>query len=213
MSTSLFEGLIRSEAGQWDAYAPVDAAWSRAILSNVMHSADSCAQPLVNWRVADARSASRTLTQASTYYVVWVSAALPIRMRGDGTSYRMRVRLRAAAGTAGTVDYAVCVFGGRLSVDAGYDAIAVGAPLAVTASSSSTTHAWLTLSGSTINLSAGGVASTEIERSTLAEIGGAAMAVRYDAAKIAVFAKRESGSSSSTSAQVSGLHVAEYIGL
>lgn len=212
MSTSLFEGLIRSEAAQWDAYSPVDTAWARGILSNVMHSADSCGQVLVNWRNSDANAVPRVLTQASTWYAIWSSAALPIRLRGDGTSYPLRVRLRAARSTAGTVDFAVCVIGGRLTTDAGYDALAVGAPLAITASSSSGTHAWLTLSGSTINLAAGGVASTEIERSTLVEIGGAAMAVRYDAAKVLVFAKREAGSSASTSALVSGLHAAEYIG-
>lgn len=212
MSTSLFEGLIRSEAGRWDAYDPADTAWARSILSNVMHAADSCGQVLANWRNNDANAVTRVLTQASTWYAVWSSAALPIRLRGDGTSYPLRVRLRAARGTAGTVDFAVCVIGGRLTTDAGYDAINVGAPLAVTASSSSGTHAWLTLSGSTINLSAGSVATTEIERSTLAEIGGAPVAVRYDTAKVLVFAKREAGSSVSTSALVSGLHAAEYIG-
>jgi hypothetical protein len=64
MSTSLFEGLIRSEAAQWDAYAAVDTAWARAIASNVMHSADSCGQVLVNWRVSEANSVSRVRTQA-----------------------------------------------------------------------------------------------------------------------------------------------------
>lgn len=213
MSTSLFEGLIRSESAQWDAYAPVDTAWARSIIQNVMHSADSSAQPLVNWRTSDANAAQRVLTQASTYYAVWASAALPCRVRGDGTTYPLRLRLRAARGTAGTVDFAVCVVGGRLTVDAAYDAIAVGTPLSSTASTSNGTSAWLTLSAASINLSAGTGASTEIERSTLAEIGGAAMAVRYDAIKVVVMAKREAGSSSSTSAILAGLHACEYIGV
>lgn len=212
MSTSLFEGLVRSQESTWSDYDPVDAAWSRSIMSNVMHSADSCAQPLVNWRVADARAVSRTLTQASTYYVLWTSAALPIRLRGDGSSYRIRLRLRGARGTAGTVDFAVAVIGGRLTADAAYDAATVGAPLASTASTSSATHAWLTLSSATINLASAGVTTTEIERSTPAEIGGAATVVRYDAAKIVVLAKREAGSSSSTSAELTGIHACEYIG-
>jgi hypothetical protein len=144
---------------------------------------------------------------------VWVSAALPIRLRGDGSSYPLRLRLRAAAGVAGTVDFAVAVIGGRQPVGDTYDAITVGAPLARFAPSSSTSHAWLTLSGDTINLPGGSAATTEIERSTFAEIGGAAVAVRYDACKVAVFAKREAGSGATTSALISGLHAQEYIGL
>lgn len=213
MSTSLFQGLIRSEAAEWDAQAPVDTAWARSILQNVMHSADECAQPLVNWRTSDANAATRVLTQASTWYAVWASAALPARLRGDGTTYPLRLRLRAARGTAGTVDFGVCIIGGRLTVDAAYDALSVGAPVAATASTSNGTSAWLTLSAAVINLSAGTGASTEIERSTLAEIGGAAMAVRYDAIKVVVMAKREAGSSSSTSAILAGLHACEYIGV
>lgn len=213
MSTSLFEGLVRSQASRWSDYAPVDAAWSRAIMSNVMHSADSCGQVLVNWRVSPAHAVTRTLTQASTWYAVWMSAPLPIRLRGDGTGYPLRIRIRAARGVAGAIDLAVVVFGGRLSTDAGYDAIAVGAPVAIDASLSGGMHAWRTLSGDTINLPSGSAATTEFERSTRAEIGGAAVGVRYDAAKIAVFAKREAGSGATTSALISGLHAAEYIGL
>lgn len=213
MSTSLFEGLVRSQASQWSDYASADAAWSRSILQNVMHAADSCGQVLANWRTADANAVTRTLTQASTWYAVWTSAPLPIRLRGDGTGYPLRIRLRAARGVAGTVDLAVVVFGGRLSTDAGYDAIAVGAPLAATASTSSATHAWLTLSVPTINIASGSASTTEFERSTRAEIGGAAVGVRYDAATVAVFAKREAGSGATTTALISGIHAAEYIGL
>lgn len=213
MSTSLFKGLVRYQDSLWDDYAPVDTAQSRAVLSNVMHSADSCGQVLVNWRVADARSASRVLTQASTYYAVWTSAALPIRFNGDGSAYKIRLRLRAAAGVAGTVDFAVCVIGGNQSVDAAYDAIPVGAPVAATASSSSTSHAWLTLSTPTINLVSGSEAISGITRNTYAEIGGAAVGVSYDAAKIVIMAQRSTGSGSTTSALISGLHAAEYIGV
>ena len=212
MSTSLFEGLVRYEDSQWADYAPVDSAQSRAVLSNVMHSADSCGQVLVNWRVADARSVSRVLTQAVTYYAVWTSAALPIRFNGDGSAYKLRIRLRAAAGVAGTVDFAVCVIGGNQSVDAAYDAIPVGAPVAATASSSSTSHAWLTLSTPTINLVSGSEAISGVTRSTRREIGGAAVGVSYDAAKIVVMAQRSAVSGSTTSALISGLHAAEYIG-
>lgn len=213
MSTSLFEGLIRSEAAQWDAYAPVDTAWSRSVIQNVMHSADECAQPLINFRVAVGNASQRVLTQASTWYAVWASPALPCRVRGDGTTYPLRLRLRAARGTAGTVDFGITVVGGRLTVDAAYDAIAVGAPVAATASTSSATAAWLTLSTPSINMATGTGSVTEIERSTFAEIGGAAVAVRYDAIKVIVMAKREAGSSSSTSALFSGLHACEYIGV
>lgn len=213
MSTSLFEGLIRAQASQWSDYAPADAAWSRSILQNVMHSADSCGQVLANWRVNDSNAVTRTLTQASTWYAVWTSAPLPIRLRGDGTSYPLRIRLRAARDVAGTIDLAVVIFGGRLSLNAGYDSISVGFPLARFADTSSATHAWLTLSGDTINLPGGSASTTEFERSTRAEIGGAAVGVRYDAATVAVFAKREAGSGATTAALVSGLHAAEYIGL
>lgn len=212
MSTSLFKGLVRYQDSLWDDYAPVDTAQSRAVMSNVMHSADSCGQVLVNWRVADARSASRFLTQASTYYAVWTSAALPIRFNGDGSAYKIRLRLRAAS-SVGTVDFAVCVIGGNQSVDAAYDAIPVGAPIAATASSSSTSHAWLTLSTPTINLVSGSEAISGITRNTYAEIGGAAVGVSYDAAKIVIMAQRSTGSSQNTSADISGLHAAEYIGV
>lgn len=215
MSTSLFEGLVRYQDSVWTDLAPVDTAQSRAVMSNVMHSADSCGQVLVNWRVADARSASRVLTQASTWYAVWCSAALPIRFRGDGTSYRVRVRLRAAAGVAGTVDFAVVIFGGNRTVaDGGYDSVGVTVPLSTTASSSSTSHAWLTLSASgLVYLPAGSVSTTEASRTTLREIGGSGVGVTYDHAKIAIFAKREAGSGATTSALISGLHAAEYIGV
>jgi len=192
-----------------DAYAPVDTAWSRSIVQNVMHSADSCGQVLVNWRTSNANAASRVLTQANTWYAVLSFAALPIRLRGDGTSYPLRIRLRAASDGPKAMDFAVCVVGGRLTTDAGYDAISVGSPLATFGASSTATHAWLTLTSGTINLSAGTGSTTEIERSTLAEIGGAAVGVRYDAAKVLVFAK----SASSGTCYVSGLHAAEYIGL
>lgn len=214
MSTSLFKGLVRYQDSLWDDYSPVDTAQSRAVMSNVMHSADSCGQVLANWRVSDANSVTRVLTQGSTWYAVWCSAALPIRFRGDGTSYRVRVRLRAAAGVAGTVDFAVVIFGGNRTIaDGGYDAVGVGAPLSATASSSSTSHAWLTLSSSgLVYLPAGSVSTTEASRTTLAEIGGSAVGVTYDHAKIAIFAKREAGSGATTSALISGLHAAEYIG-
>lgn len=214
MSTSLFEGLVRYQDSAWGDYAPADAAQSRAVLSNVMHSADSCGQVLANWRTTDVNAVARVLTQASTWYAVWTSAALPIRVRGDGTSYRLRVRLRAAAGVAGTVDFAVVMFGGTRALGiAGYEALDVGAPYSETASSSSTSHAWLTLGGDgLVHLPTTSIDTTEVSRTTLAEIGGAAVGVRYDVAKVAIFAKREAGSGATTSALVSGLHAAEYIG-
>ena len=176
-----------------------------------MHSADSCGQVLVNWRVADARSENRGFS-AIGYNAIWASAALPIRFNGDGSAYKLRIRLRAAAGVAGTVDFAVCVIGGNQSVDAAYDAITAGAPVATTASSSSTSHAWLTLSTSTISLVSGSEAISGVTRSTRREIGGAAVGVSYDAAKIVVMAKAGTGATSNTFASVSGLHAAEYIG-
>jgi hypothetical protein len=209
MSTSLYQGLVRSEAAQWDAYSPGDAAWCRAILSNVMHSADSCGQVLVNYRVADSFAITRSLLEGTTWFAVAQFGALPTRFRGDGTSYRYRIRIRAAVDN-GTADFAVCVFGGKLTTSAGFDAIRIGAPRA-TFGEANTTPAWLTLTTPTLYFGPASVYETEVGRSVLTEIGGAATAVYWDTVKIAVFAKAKTGTLPQ-SARLSGLHVAEYIG-
>lgn len=209
MSTSLYQGLIRSEAGRWDAYDPVDAAWARAILSNVMHAADSCGQVLVNYRVNDSNAIERNVTEGTPWFAVAQFGALPTRLRGDGSSYRYRARIRAACDN-GTLDFAVVCFGARLTTDAGYDAINVGAPLA-TFGTATTTPGWLTLTSPTIHLR-GSFGTTEIGRNTLTEIGsGRPVAVYWDAVKFAVFAKAKTGTLPNI-ARLSGLHLAEYIG-
>ncbi|MCU0676840.1 MAG: hypothetical protein MUE69_29125 [Myxococcota bacterium] len=209
MSTSRFKGLIRHEDAQWDAYSPVDAAWSRGVMSNVMHSADSCGQVLANWRVLDSvpNMLGREVRQGATWYVMWASPELPVRVRGDGSSYPLRVRVRGAGSDAGgAVDFAIAIHpAGAIAEDPGPD----GATWWTYGNVAGSTPAWVSLASPTIQnfaLTRDGVTST------LKGIADAPVGLRYSAARVVVYARFTSGTLPAI-ANLSGVYAAEYIGL
>lgn len=215
MSTSLFAGLIRSEAAHWDAYAPADTAFARGLASNAAHLADSSAQVVANWRAddfpisRDEDAALNDLGVAARPYAIWSSQLFHHRMRPDGTSYRIRVRVRAATVNGNAAVIRVIVRGSSGVVPN------AGEINALTYSFSSSTPAWLT--GGTggdgsgnIYLRSGSEALTD--RATLISLSpGDPTTVRYTASIVQIWGV-PTGGGTGDRIRIYGVHAAEYIG-
>lgn len=214
MSSSLFDGLIRAQTSQWADYAPVDAAFARGLASNAAHLADSSAQVVANWRAddfpisRDENAALNDLGVAARPYAIWSSQLFHHRMRPDGTSYRIRVRVRAATVNGNAAAIRVIVRGSSGVVPN------AGEINALTYSFSSSTPAWLT--GGTggdgsgnIYLRSGSEALTD--RATLLALGGDPTTVRYTASIVQIWGV-PTGGGTGDRIRIYGVHAAEYIG-
>lgn len=211
MSSSLFEGLVRSQAAQWVNYAPVDTAWSRAILSNAAHIADSSAQVVAAWRsdanpvIRDRDAAENELGVRSSDYVVWASQLFNLRFRPDGSSYRIRIRVRAAtdSGTASTIR--AIVYGPSTVISP-----LTGNERVVSWTFSSTTAAWLTSptgGDGNGNVYIPNAAECFADRSTPASLGGTPSSLRYTQARVRLWV-----TPASDTVEIYGVSIAEYIG-
>lgn len=213
MSSSLFEGLIRSQDAQWDVFAPVDAAWSRALGSNAAHLADESAQVVANWRddtryvIRDRDAALNELGVYVSTYPIWASAPFHLRFRPDGSSYRVRIRVRARLDSAGSNVL-------RVGIDTGSSLLAPTLDVrALDFSMSSTTSAWLSSptggdgNGNVFVPNAGECLTNEM---TFSELGGERIAMRTTKARIVVWASPPGGTP--VAIRLHGVHAAEFIG-
>ena len=100
MVSSLHKGYIAHSATPFGNYYPVSSAVYHDTLDSALHLHDEYAQVRVNW---PARAAGVYFSAGGTTVGTWypiVAFACPMSMRGDGTSFRLRVRVTASMSAA-----------------------------------------------------------------------------------------------------------------
>ncbi|MCB9632911.1 MAG: hypothetical protein H6721_12340 [Sandaracinus sp.] len=213
MSSSLFEGLIRSQDAQWSDYAPDDTAWVRALASNAAHLADQSAQVVANWRddtryvIRDRDAALNELGVYTSTYPIWASAPFHLRFRPDGSSYRIRIRIRARLDSSGSNVL-------RAALDTGSSLLAPSLDTrSLDFSMSSTTAAWLsspTGGDGNGNVYAANAAECLTDETTFDELGGDRVAMRTTKARIVIYGSPPGGTP--VAIRLHGVHAAEFIG-
>lgn len=216
MSSSLYGGLVRSQDSLWSDYSPADTVFVRGLFNNACHLADQSAQVVCNWRtttnyvIRDRDAALNELGVYASTYPIWASQPFCLRFREDGSSYRVRVRVRARLDAAGSNRLRIALVG--KNNPGSY----VDDPRSLTYSMSSTTEAWLSspISGGDGNgnvyiPSAGEVLT---DRATLDELSGSPTIVRWTPARIVVYAVPPGGGTTPIEIRLYGVHAAEYYG-
>jgi hypothetical protein len=229
MATSVYEGRIRT-ARSFDADAALDAGFVRDFVqNNLNHLADESAQVRVAYAatlnglddtqpgVAGYNSPGN-FALGDQWYPLTSFGPFPIRIRKNGTPYRMRVRVNAAA-TVATNDVKIrlvlCPFSLSNSFsDASFDFVWESSTF------SSTSATWLTGSSQGPNAWAtqlsvtGADASSWIaETSSPSAISGSAVAIEQVLVSLNVFYSiEESTAQDRLSPGLFALYAAEYVG-
>ncbi len=207
MASGYYQACIRcNTAHAADGY-PVDCALYRDQLATAAHLFDESAQVRVNW---GARSAS-AYREASGAPVIWYPittvAAWPLKLRSDGESFRLRVRVSGAASSAHTVTFRVVV-----DTPSNLQRAAMATTLGTNVwegQTSSTTPGYITPSGSNIiYLQAGAIAP-----SALRTFDAVAGATPITVSTVMVTARVYGETSDAAAAiRLFGLYIAEYVG-
>lgn len=146
-------GFVRSEI-VLGADSPCDVAWLRNVaINNALHAYDSMTMVRVHDVLKTGAAGWGPAGDASTWGHAKMWGPFPLRMRADGTTCPLVVRIAGRKAAASNSDYALALmpFSSRLLYPPPPDAddLAVS-----TATASSTTVAWLTMSRATVRLSA-----------------------------------------------------------
>lgn len=187
----------------------VNASRGLYVISDAAHAADCYAQERVQFA---ATGTSDYLVpdkdwDANVWYPLFRSQ-WQATLRSDGTPYPLRTRIGGARSAgAGTVTFALVVT--AIVRDPVEEILATGTHV-VTATTASATHAWLT--GSAILLTVlEPHASDAIQAIEVRDaVGGTNIATEWCWLRCELWAK---STVTSSTPQLSGLHVAEYIGL
>lgn len=209
-----------------DAKRPVDALVADAIVNDLHHYADESAQVLAAWSAtltaADASAAgylSITTPVATTSIVPIISWPVQLRLKPDGSSYLVRVRVGGCSANAA----ATAVFYVALSaytqdlVDGVAAAVATpGDHLFKTSGTTSTSAAWLagTSQGSNAWTTLIQASKSQVQRwtttgATVTDLGGTNVAYTYVNAMLTVLAQT---SNTSYLPKLHGFYAAEYVG-
>lgn len=99
--------LVRLDVSKHGENAPCDPLAKRIVASNLDHLAASHGQVLANWACADGNGITRSFAPLNSgERAMWQAGGegnegFPLRMRADGSAFRIRVRLRGRRRTAG----------------------------------------------------------------------------------------------------------------
>lgn len=229
MATSVYEGRIQT-ARSFDADAALDAGFVRDFVqNNLNHLADESAQVRVAYAATlngldDTTSgiggynAPGDFTLGAVWYELASFGPFPIRIRKDGTPYRMRVRVNAKAAVA-TNDVKIRLVLCPRSRAAGYVASSLDL-VWESATFSSTTAAWLTgaSQGSNAWTTQVSVLNSEAvswitETGTPSIIGGSSVATEQVLVSLnAFYSIEESVAQDRLSPVMLALYGAEYVG-
>lgn len=162
-------------------YAPVDTFVARDFLmNNAAHMADQAGQVRVNWMVDDGSSGITVINVGSVglspYGRAIAFGPFPISIRDDGSSYRMRVRVRGYYnGGAGTGYYRLVLGGWSRSFADANLADVTALPNVKDLSVSSGTDGWITDASPVIYMNASQVADETRGLSVAGAAGGSAI--------------------------------------
>lgn len=217
MSTSIHGGRLLT-GRPWDANAALDAGFARDVVhNNLAHFADQSAQVHICWAAT-----GPGINAATTYFVASESTYLsfgpfPLRLRQDGRSYKLRIRI-AGATTGG--DYSVRFFAviapageaqqHLVAADSVYQTgVAAGGAAWLTGASIGP-NAYPTMIEIPASLTSQWVATT----STLDNVGGDPVGVEQCLVSLNIRASLTwlGGGSSIPQARLHGVYLAEYIG-
>ena len=100
MSTSVLGCYVPFAATLIDGLDACDSGTMQRALGNLNHLADQCAQVRVKWVSPNGTGILATMPELDTFQRMWTSTAFDLHVRGDGTSYPLRVRVLAHSGDA-----------------------------------------------------------------------------------------------------------------
>lgn len=198
-NTSSHAGFINYAIGSLDTDTGFHAAYARSMVANnIHHAADECGQVRVSFLTQSGKAATfRSSPATGTYYKIMQFGPFPVTM---GTNpYQMRVRVAGNASAANSVTFRVVWSSADGANETGDNTI--------TASTSSTTAAWLTGSSTLLTLTNAQVVSRS--RATLDGVAGNPVSVDWTPTFITVWA---STTNAGTNAELAGLYCAEYVG-
>lgn len=222
MSTSLFDGFLRYEQGEYDSTGdPIDTYYALALANNALHAADQWGQVLVAWGgnaspgsggAASVSTGSLSGLRVATYHHIVTCGPFDLRLNTDGIPYSVRVQLGGArSGGSGNVTFAV-VLSPRSLVEADLAAAwdgSAGTNVA-TATTSSTTAAYLSLSTDILTLDAPHTAEGMTATPTIDNLSDAdAVAVSWGEFVISVWGGDTAGATSIPT--VHAVYAAEYL--
>lgn len=198
------------DATELDGDQPAHAGMLRRLIGNINHIADQYAQRRVSWAPIAGIYFEPEVGAASiatgTYYRCWRSTAFDLHVTQASTSYALRCRLHGArSGGAGTVTFRLVVaaegFGRAWVFDTSNENVSA-------CTTSSATHAWLTLSPATIVLTPTMIAQARMRNApALDSVGGDAQSGEWLRCTAEVWA---STTSTASVPRASGLVVDEY---
>lgn len=214
MATSTFKGYVRHSAGQLTDNSAFGASQARDhLVNNANHIADSAGQVLINWSMTTASTymtpdlSAGSLAAADTYYRFSPFGPFPLLVKGDGSSYQLRIRLAGYSAAAGTVTFRVVVSALAEALAARETSTATNA---ATFSTTATTNGWRdAATDNLVSLTPDDLFRTMTTLSTLDAVAGAAVSVRVPLAYVTVYGK---GSVTAAVPRLTGLYLAEYIG-
>lgn len=100
MSTSVLGHYVRFDETAIDGLDPCDSGMLQRALGNLNHLADQYAQVRVKWVHPGPDGIAAEAPELGVFQRLWTSTPFDVHIRGDGSSYRMRVRLLGHSGHA-----------------------------------------------------------------------------------------------------------------
>jgi len=221
VSTSAHAGRLAAPGSQFAADEPFRTRFGRQVVNNALHYADEQAQVRVAWCTMSGQFLStETIVSGNvnTQLPIAIFGPFPVSIRADDTPYIFRARIHGSASAANSVSFraALAPIVGPLDPTLGlaYARAQINAAGSnvLTATTSSTTPAWLTAGGSATTRDADDVIVDGFETlATVSAAGGTARPLSVDVAMMAVHVWASS-STAATQPRLSGLYFAEYIG-
>lgn len=212
-SSSERGAYVRFSQARFNGDEPL-SSYSRDIVGNVNHIADQFSQVRVAWV---ARNASHYFEPevggtplVNTLYRLWQSLPFDLHVRETGESYGLRCRVRGARSAgSGTVSFRIVIASESHGAAYVNNADLLNPNVVQGASTSSATHAWLSLVPPLANLNADQVQQATRVPSTVDEIGGSVVAGSWLRCTAEVWAKTTDAASVP---RLSGVQIAEYYG-
>lgn len=207
MANSIHSGYIRTPATHADQNYPVNTSMMRdGIINNVAHVADESAQPLVKFVLETGVTLSNETDADDQYQRIESFGPFIGRVRKDGSSYRYRIRVRGFNSAANSLTVKVAVHTRATTWSAPESALFSGQ---VSATTSSTTDAWLSTSPSVTGLNREAVLAASEQWAVLSIAGGSSYVnVEVFPVFVSVFFTGTAG----TYFALTGLDVSEYVG-
>ena len=213
MSSSTYQAVIRSSATFVADGRPCDAVLHHDAVESARHLYDEGAQVRVNFATRDV---SRFLTMASpaatgVFYPIGHNfGPFPLRVKPNGTAFKLRVRVEGAASAAHSVTFKVVVAPLRYGAYYAYNSGWVGT-YAATGSTSSTTPGEITLSSDLIYIAdTDEIAAARYEMSVFDGVNGTLpVSVTWCPYEISLWG---STTNLTTLPYVTGFYAAEYTG-